>query len=191
MATAEAVGHAVLSTPDEIRPLLDRLVQAGSAQVVAGAYRLTEAGRARGGELLAAEQRTLGAEVALATLDGFLLLDPRVKATVTDWQLRPTADGPVVNDHADPAYDAAVLARLASLHAEADSWISTLDGGWPRAQGYRTRLAGAIERALCGDQRYVASPRVDSYHGVWFELHEDLIVLAGRTRADEVAAGRA
>jgi len=45
--------------------------------------------------------------------------------------------------------------------------------------------------ALGGDQRYVASPRVDSYHSIWFELHEDLIQLAGRTREDEVAAGRA
>ena len=42
-----------------------------------------------------------------------------------------------------------------------------------------------------GNGKYIASPRVDSYHGVWFELHEDLILLAGRTRADEVAAGRA
>jgi pyruvate,orthophosphate dikinase len=32
---------------------------------------------------------------------------------------------------------------------------------------------------------------VDSYHGIWFELHEDLIQLAGRTRAAEVEAGRA
>jgi pyruvate,orthophosphate dikinase len=37
----------------------------------------------------------------------------------------------------------------------------------------------------------VASPRVDSYHSIWFELHEDLILLSGRTRAEEVAAGRA
>jgi pyruvate, orthophosphate dikinase len=42
-----------------------------------------------------------------------------------------------------------------------------------------------------GDHRYIASPRVDSYHSIWFEFHEDLILLAGRTRADEVAAGRA
>jgi pyruvate,orthophosphate dikinase len=42
-----------------------------------------------------------------------------------------------------------------------------------------------------GDHRFVASPRVDSYHSVWFELHEDVIRLAGRTREDEVAAGRA
>ena len=39
--------------------------------------------------------------------------------------------------------------------------------------------------------RWMASPRVDSYHGIWFELHEDLIQLAGRTRAEEAQAGRA
>jgi hypothetical protein len=37
----------------------------------------------------------------------------------------------------------------------------------------------------------VASPRVDSYHSVWIELHEDLIRLSGRLRSDEAAAGRA
>jgi pyruvate,orthophosphate dikinase len=38
---------------------------------------------------------------------------------------------------------------------------------------------------------YLASPRVDSFHTIWFELHEDLILLADRTREEEVAAGRA
>jgi hypothetical protein len=32
---------------------------------------------------------------------------------------------------------------------------------------------------------------IDSFHTVWFELHEDLIGLLGRTRAEEAAAGRA
>ena len=60
-----------------------------------------------------------------------------------------------------------------------------------RLADYGVRLGRALERALAGDQRYVASPRVDSYHGIWFELHEDLIRLAGRSRAEEVEAGRA
>ena len=30
--------------------------------------------------------------------------------------------------------------------------------------------------------RFVASPRVDSLHQVWFELHEDLLVTLGRER---------
>ena len=68
---------------------------------------------------------------------------------------------------------------------------AALEPGWPRAGRYRVRLAAALEHVLGGDLRFVASPRVDSYHGAWFELHEDLILLAGRTRADEVEAGRA
>ena len=86
---------------------------------------------------------------------------------------------------------------------------ATSSTGWPRSARTPTRgsprssprrrgsavigerLARALERARAGDGKYVASPRVDSFHGAWFELHEDLIVLAGRTRADEAAAGRA
>jgi pyruvate,orthophosphate dikinase len=96
-----------------------------------------------------------------------------------------------MNDHSDPAYDAAVLERLAALHAEADPFLAPLEARCARLRGYRARLARALDRAQAGDGKYVASPRVDSYHGAWFELHEDLIQLSGRTRADEVAAGRA
>jgi pyruvate,orthophosphate dikinase len=56
---------------------------------------------------------------------------------------------------------------------------------------YRQRLLRAAERVADGDTNYLASPRIDSFHNVWFELHEDLIRLAGRTREDEAAAGRA
>jgi hypothetical protein len=56
---------------------------------------------------------------------------------------------------------------------------------------YGRRLDAAAAAAAGGDHRFIASPRVDSYHGVWFELHEDLIRLAGTTREEEVAAGRA
>ena len=97
----------------------------------------------------------------------------------------------VANDHTDAVYDTAVLDRLGGLHANAAAWLTPLESGCPRLAGYRVRLGRAAESAQSGDGRYVASPRVDSYHGIWFELHEDLIQLAGRTRADEVAAGRA
>jgi predicted HD phosphohydrolase len=60
-----------------------------------------------------------------------------------------------------------------------------------RAARYRRRLERAHASIEAGDPRFVASPRVDSYHSIWFELHEDLIRLAGRTRAGEAEAGRA
>ena len=85
-----------------------------------------------------------------------------------------------------------VLDRLAALHADAVGVARAQRGRLP-ATGATTASgsAGRSSGAAGGDGRYVASPRVDSYHGIWFELHEDLIQLAGRTRADEVAAGRA
>jgi pyruvate,orthophosphate dikinase len=97
----------------------------------------------------------------------------------------------VFNDHADTAYDAAVLARLGGLHVDVEAWLAPLTAGLPRLARYGIRLGAAAAAAAAGDGKFIASPRVDSYHGVWFELHEDLIGLAGRTRADEVAAGRA
>ena len=132
-------------------------------------------------------------EAAAAALDAFVALDQRMKDIVTAWQLLPAAEGaePAINDHSDPDYDRSVLDRLANLHADAVAWLQPLEAPCPRLASYRPRLARALERAVAGDQKYVASPRVDSYHGVWFELHEDLIRLAGRTRSEEVEAGRA
>jgi pyruvate,orthophosphate dikinase len=186
----QGVAEAVLATPDDMAPILDQLVVEGLASTVAGAWRLTEQGSARAAVLRTAERDAWGSDRATAALDGFIDLDLRVKDAVTAWQLRD-ATAQVVNDHADPEYDRGVLDRLAAIHAEAIAWLTPLEAGCPRLADYGVRLDRAIEAAVGGDGRYLASPRVDSYHGVWFELHEDLIQLAGRNRADEVAAGRA
>jgi pyruvate,orthophosphate dikinase len=190
-AAADAIAQALLADAPAIAPLLDELVAAGLVATTPGAYRLTDAGRARDAELLALERAVVGPEAAEAALDAFLDIDRRVKAVVSDWQLRSDHGATAINDHADAAYDAAVLGRLTAVHADVVAWIGALAGAWTRVGAYRVRLDAALERAAAGDGRYVASPRVDSYHGAWFELHEDLIRLAGRTREGEVAAGRA
>jgi pyruvate,orthophosphate dikinase len=142
-------------------------------------------------EGIAAATAAWGPDNATAALDAFVALDRRMKATVTAWQMREIDGEQVINDHADPAHDARVIADLAALHIDADAWLEPLVEGLPRLAAYRSRLAAANEAAQAGDGRFIASPRVDSYHSAWFELHEDLILLAGRNRADEVAAGRA
>jgi pyruvate,orthophosphate dikinase len=119
------------------------------------------------------------------------MIDSRMKDTVTAWQMRDTGGEPVYNDHSDSAYDAAVLEQLAAIHTDTVSWIAPLSDRLGRYEAYRLRLDRALARALEGDPKFVASPRVDSYHSVWFELHEDLIRLSGRRRSEEVAAGRA
>ena len=84
-----------------------------------------------------------------------------------------------------------MLADFSSLHEDASVWLESLAGGLPRLGLYGARLARAADQVAGGDTMYLASPRVDSFHSIWFELHEDLILLAGRTREEEVAAGRA
>ncbi len=185
IATARGCGQ------DDAAAVLDLLVADGIAEAGAGSFRLTADGKAIGLEKIAEDTATWGADNALAALDAFLALDHRMKDTVTAWQMREVDGTQAFNDHSDLAYDASVLARLAALHVDASAWLTPLVAALPRLASYGERLERAAAAAATGDGRYVASPRVDSYHGVWFELHEDLILLAGRNRADEVAAGRA
>ena len=54
----------------------------------------------------------------------------------------------------------------------------------PRFGAYAIRLAAALDRAA-EDHRFVVSPSVDSYHTVWFECHEDYLLMLGRSREQE------
>ena len=192
-ATTAALAEALLASPETVQPLLDQLLVDGVAASVAGAYRLSDAGSARAADLMAADRAAWGVEPAGAALDAFIALDHRMKVAVTDWQLRPgpwrRAAGQ--RPRRRRLRRAASSTRLAALDADAAAWLAPLEAASARLRGYRARLGLAIERALAGDGRYVASPRVDSFHGAWFELHEDLIGLAGRTREGEAEAGRA
>ncbi len=161
-AQPQAAADAVLASRDDVQPILDQLVVEGFLATTAGAYRLTDNGTARVGNILDAERAAWGPDRAVAALDAFLELDQRMKDAVTAWQLRDDAGAQVVNDHSDAGYDRAVLDRLAALHADTTAWLTPLEAGSPRLADYRTRLARAIEQAVNGDQRFVASPRVDS-----------------------------
>ncbi len=190
-ASPDAIATACRISGESATTVVDRLVASGLAEAAVGSYRLTPAGREAAVRLLAVDTATWGLDRATAALDAFLALDRRMKRIVTAWQTRGSDAGPVANDHADAVYDQAVLGDLAALQGDAAAWLAGLDGAPRRMAAYGERLGLAALRAAAGQGRYVASPRVDSYHGVWFELHEDLILLAGRQRADEVAAGRA
>jgi len=190
-ATPEGAADALFCRPEEARALLMDLATSHFAQAAAGSFRLLAKGRAKAQEELEADSRAWGASNAGAALDGFLALDHRMKETVTAWQMREVGGTQSLNDHSDYEYDDRVLARLATLHSDATAWLAPLVNRLPRLGRYGQRLGRAAAAVKDGDRRFVASPRVDSYHSIWFELHEDLILLAGRTRATEVAAGRA
>ncbi len=190
-ATPEILGTCLFCATEQATSLLDLLGAEGLVELAAGSFRLTPDGRAVAARLVGADREAWGTESASAALDAFLDLDGRMKQAVTDWQMRVLDGEQRLNDHSDAEYDRAVLDRLDALHADALAWLRPLEGRLVRLGKYRERLERAVGLARKGDPAYVASPRVDSYHSVWFELHEELINLAGSTRADEVAAGRA
>jgi pyruvate,orthophosphate dikinase len=187
---------AMLSTPDTVAEILDSLVAEGLAEIIggnalAGMFQLTADGKAFGGEGISSDRELWGEANATAALDDLLPLDQRMKDIVTGWQMREVNGEQVLNDHTDADHDGAVLADFQALHEDSSAWLTSLTEGLPRLSLYVERLTRAASQVAAGDTMYLASPRVDSFHSIWFELHEDLILLAGRTREEEVAAGRA
>ena len=105
-------------------------------------------------------------------------------ALFTDWQTVPTGGIRVPNDHNDKDYDQGIVDRLGSLHEKAERVVGRCAESESRLARYLERLEMAYDRVLAGDSDYVSGVRIDSYHTVWFELHEDLLRMLGRTRQE-------
>jgi pyruvate,orthophosphate dikinase len=190
-ATPGGLAPVVLSNPATVAPLLESMNDEGLLKMMGEMYQLSEEGKNLGERLMEEDRSNWSTEGATAALDDFLDLDGRMKEIVTSWQMREVDGEPVLNDHTDEGYDKAVLDELVKLHAEATDWLAPLIPELQRLVTYRIRLIRAAEEIAEGNHSYIASPHIDSYHNIWFELHEDLIQLAGRTREGETEAGRA
>ncbi len=112
----------------------------------------------------------------------FLGLNRELIRACNDWQVRP---GGVPNDHRDPTYDWAVVDRVDTIDDRVGPIVSALSRLMVRFGGYRPRLRDARRRIDNGDADWLTSPRIDSYHTVWMQLHEDLLLALGRDRASE------
>lgn len=147
-------------------------------------WSLTISGRAENERLLAAELDGAGARRTVDDVHrAFLPLNARVQRACTEWQLRPTAtDRLAPNDHADAAWDAAVLDGLDAVGLALGPLVDGLEGALARFHGYDTRFGDALGRARAGGLDWVDRTDVDSCHRVWFELHEDLVATLGLDR---------
>jgi len=146
-----------------------------------GRIALTEAGRAAAARVLERERAALGADAASA-MDAFERLDARAKRAVTAWQVRALGSAEVANDHRDPAYDARVLADIATVVGEAIALLRPLAASRARHARFGERLERAMARARAGDHAFVSGVDVDSVHAIWWQIHGELLALAGRAR---------
>ena len=116
--------------------------------------------------------------------DAFLPVNRRLRDVCSAWQTR--ADG-TPNDHSDAGYDDTVRDRLDEVHSAIGPVLRRMAGVQPRLAGYRPRLQDALDKFDEGESNWLASPLMDSYHTVWMQLHQELILMLGLTRADDEA----
>ncbi len=74
-----------------------------------------------------------------------------------------------------------VLTLLADLDRRAGVVIAALTEALPRFGRYRVRLGEALRRVQAGELQYFTDDMA-SYHVIWFQLHEDLLVTLGIPR---------
>ena len=150
-----------------------------------GGWSITDTGRQQDDESLRLELLTGEIrEGVIEAYEGFLMLNPVLLGVCSDWQMRRVGSSPVLNDHRDTDYDVSVLDRLGRVHDHVVPILQDLSGVLDRFSEYESRFETALQRAMGGRVEAVADS-LDSYHAVWFQLHEDLLITLGLSREDE------
>jgi hypothetical protein len=158
-----------------------RVVEAGLAARASKGLRLTSSGREHHTEWARVDPGEVKTAVDRA-YQRFLALNRELIRVCNDWQVRA---GGAPNDHADPTYDWAVVDRLVAIDDRVGPILRTASQHVTRFGAYRPRLRHARQRVNAGEYEWLTSPRIDSYHTVWMQLHEDLLLALGLDRAEE------
>ncbi len=181
MLTAPAAAAICATDEATVEAELQQVVAQGFANYMEPRqmWLITPEGRAAHPDVLA--EMIDGLDLGALPYQRFLELNDDFKRLCTDWQLRNGEP----NDHTDEAYDAKILERLGLLDDEAQPIVSTIGAVTTWMAPYGPRLAEARARLTGGDQKALTGVMCDSYHDVWMELHEDLILTQGIDRAAE------
>jgi hypothetical protein len=152
-------------------------------------WSLTAAGRAEGERLLSEElDAANGRQLVTDAYRSFLPLNREFLELCTDWQLRPDGEAQTLNDHLDAGYDESVIARLDALHGRLAAVVGRLSSALPRFTAYDPRFTFALAQVHAGELDWFTKPLIDSYHTVWFELHEDVLGTLGIERSRETSS---
>lgn len=152
--------------------MADALLDADLVMHTPAGYLLTEAGHRRHDELLAAEREGIDTDRMGQIYQRFLAVNASVKSASAT---------PATDD--DSRFE--LLGELGELVERAGSTLKRTAELLPRFGGYQPRLAAALGRAEYGEWEYLTSPKVDSVHTVWMEIHEDYLQTLGRSREEE------
>jgi len=184
-ASAEAVADVVGIDQAETERALGSAKDAGRVLEARGMYMLTPPGRI----WLDEQYPTACAEFRsnpefVGAYERFEAINREILDLFTRWQTVSVGGESVPNDHTDEDYDNKVIDELGEIHERALPVMEAFAAVDPRFAIYRNRFESAYDNVLGGDKNYVSGARIDSYHTVWFELHEDLLRMLGRKRQE-------
>lgn len=189
MGDTSAVAAVLGASTDEVAPVFAGLVAAGAVQELPNGRLRPTPDTVRRVDAWFVEESKRVTPILEPHMGPFGNVNDAFKKLVTDWQLRTVEGELVPNDHSDAGHDASVIERLRTeIHVAITPIVEALSSEVPRFARYGARLAAALAAIDDGDHDMIAHPFRDSYHTVWFELHEELIRLSGRNRADEERA---
>ena len=166
------------------------MINESYAQETPRGLRLLPEGKEWTDNLLEEERTGIDSGEANDVYEDFCAQNDSFKQLVTDWQIKIIDGEQQLNDHTDEAYDQEIIRRLTELDQVVAPIFQKAANIAPRLGRYLERFENALTQLQSGNHSFLAAPLKDSYHTIWFEMHEELILLCGRNRADEAAAGR-
>lgn len=181
----ESLAAIIGIDPDQAEQALVAAQEAGRAMGAKGTYMLTPAGRAWLDEqypVACAELRTN--DEFVGAYERFEVINRQILDLFTRWQTVKVGGTAVPNDHTDEDYDNKITDELGDIHEQAVPVLNGFSAADARFSIYGDRFESAYDRVLAGDKDWVSGARIDSYHTVWFELHEDILRMLGRTRPE-------
>ena len=184
-ATVDDICSVTGLESDTVKELVTQAVAKGRASEANGKYLLTPTGQIT---LKSAYSKAYGSlrrdEEFVAAYEDFERINNDLKQAITEWQTIEIGGQTVTNDHSDADYDSAVIDRIGDIHERVDIVLDRLGRQESRLHRYREKLLLALEKAEDGDIRWVSDATIESYHTVWFEMHEDLLRIMGREREE-------
>jgi hypothetical protein len=160
----------------ETPPNAEELAAGGLIFVSPVGCMLTEDGQARHAELLEAERAEVDLDAVRALYERFLAVNQATKSKCAAWQN-------LADDDVDGRF--VIATDLQEILERVSTTITRTSTHLPRFAAYPPRLEGALDKVLEGQSEFLTSPKVESFHNVWMECHEDYLVTLGISREEE------
>jgi len=170
---------------NELRLILKNLSQEGLIRRTNSEWEIEESGE----EMIKSYRERLlresgRSEEFMKYCEEFERLNKEFKELVTRWQLKDEGGMLVPNDHSDPDYDFKIIEQLSVVHEKTMNVLKKICEIVPAFKIYAKRLENALNLLMNGNLEYMVDKSKESYHEVWFELHESLLKISGMKRIE-------